>query len=92
MRVNLSYLTYFQAAEKSFHETALYSTEMVKCSIQTSSAVLERNEEIVNKQDDAGRRKNISVQVLNCNPRSNSSNNNKINNEDADFEKKSLAD
>ena len=87
MRVNLSQNTYFQGAEKSFHETALYSTEMVKCSIQTTTAALERNEEIVNKQGDDRRRENISEQVLNCKPRSNSNNN--INNdvEDAHFEK-----
>ena len=82
MRVDLSQNAYFQAAESSFHETALYSTEMVKCSIQTTTAVLERNEEIVNKQGDDRRRDNICEQVIKCRPRSNSTNN-----EDVDFEK-----
>ena len=82
MRVDLSQNTYFQAAEKSFSETGLYSTEMLKCSIQTTTAVLERNEELVNTQDNDGRRDNICEQAIKCRPRSNSTNT-----EDADFEK-----
>ena len=60
---------------------------MVKCSIQTTTAALERNEEIVNTQDAERRRENIREQLVYCKPRSNSRNNNKINMENVDFEK-----
>ena len=36
-----------QEAQQEFTETALYSTEMVKCTIQATTAVLEKNQEIM---------------------------------------------
>merc|ERR1711892_554095 len=71
-----------KVAEEDFHETALYSTEMVKCSIQATTATLERNKDITKKKNDE---KKIELKCA-CERRTNNHESNKIS-ENVEFEK-----
>merc|ERR1712179_178099 len=57
-----------EEAQEEFTETALYSTEMVKCTIQATTAVLERNQDIIKMNLN----KNSSEKLMKLNGKMNS--------------------